>query len=120
MKPNNKKIAFLVLFVFALLACALPASPTVLQASVSGNAKLASSITAQTRTPPAVVIAIKTLWLRDAKGSGLTVMPNGSQMDVIYCRTVRGTTWAFGYYVDETGKQWAGFAAARYLSGACK
>lgn len=118
-----KKIKFslaLIAVSLSALACVIPAAPTVLRAQVEGQNAVIEPTSTFTPAVPSVVIATKALWLRDARGVGLTVMPNGSLLDVIYCRTVRETKWAFGYFIDQHGKRWVGYAAARYLSGACK
>lgn len=65
------------------------------------------------------------LYLRDAPeefgGKVVTSMPNGSNFVVTGCAVVTssGTSWAYGFYADPDGTVWIGWAASRYIDGAC-
>lgn len=105
--------------IFFGMACSFSLYPAeVVETPLSTTLKPASPNTA----PPPVlsttfVIAERALWLRETpNGQRLIAMPAGSGMIVERCEVVENTGWAFGTFVDDSGKHWVGYAAARYLS----
>lgn len=108
-----KNLRFLVIFSLLSMSCGIANT-------VVGSLRVQSG---QTTTVLASVVSPNGLRLRslpDALGSQeLTIMPMGSKFDPLYCIDARGTEWAFGVYTDKDGMAWLGYAAARYLQGAC-
>lgn len=117
---------WLVVFLFFLSACS-PVWEEIEKSSLelgSGKEKTSLSTTTPENKLSTTVTAELALRLRDLPenqgGYELTTMPNGSVFTVSYCRDFGGTLWAYGSYVDGSGKNWIGFTAARYLSGGCE
>lgn len=113
---------FLVFIILSTIACTIQMYPEVVVENKEIQIHEVSTINPSTTMSE--VIAEKSLRLRDLPeelgGKELTIMSSGSKMRILYCQVVERTKWAFGYYTDDSGKNWVGWASAKYLKDACK
>lgn len=128
MEFKVKHLFFSVLvIVISSMACAWPPTALPTEPTAYAGIKKPPQITSSTpKVTYGLVEAEKGLRLRSVPDSAgpkdsetIVIMPNGSAFAVEKCEKYYGQWWAYGAYQDEDGKEWIGWARARYLKDGC-